>query len=112
LILEYERSGSPEYWGRIGISAQCSLVKSFYGEQATQLWVYGDEFIDGLLALSAFKTLKEIRFHGLSSFALALFGSPKFAARCVLGDKYIANIWPVRKMSSNRMLAVEKPAHQ
>jgi SAM-dependent methyltransferase len=108
LILEYERSASPEYWRAHGRSSPCVRVKSFYGSQTTQLWVYGDEFINGLLAINGFSKLKETRFHGISSVVLAITGSPCTAARCVWGDHFTANLWPIRNITSNRLLAVEK----
>lgn len=111
LILEYERSGSPEYWHKHGLSSACARVDSFYGKQRTQLWVYGDEFIDGLLAIHGFRKHKEIRFHGLTSVILAITGSPIFAAKFVWGDQRITNIWPFSSVASNRILAVEKLAH-
>jgi len=112
LIMEYERSSSPDYWSVHGASAACVRVETFYGRVKTQLWAYGDEFIDGLLTIHAFRKLAEIRFHGLSSLALALTGSPRLATHCVIGDKILTNHWPIRCLASNRMLAVEKLAHQ
>ena len=112
LIMEYERSGSPEYWSKHGLSSACVRVDTFYGRVKTQLWAYGDEFIDGILTLNGFRTIAEMRFHGLSSLALALTGSPRFASRCVIGDRFLTNRWPIRHLASNRMLAVEKLAHQ
>ena len=112
LVLEYERSGSPEYWSKHGASSACVRVDTFYGRVKTQLWAYGDEFIDGLLTIHSFSKLAEIRFHGLSSLALALTGSPRLASHCSFGDKILTNLWPVRHLASNRMLAVEKLAHQ
>lgn len=110
LILEYERSGSPEYWRKHGLSSPCARVDSFYGRQQTQLWVYGDEFIDGLLVIQGFKKQKEFRFHGLTSVALAMTGSPNVAAKFCWGDRCIANVWPFNRAASNRILAVKKLA--
>jgi SAM-dependent methyltransferase len=110
LILEYERSGCVEYWRKYGLSAACVRVESFYGAARTQLWVYGDEFINGLLAIHSFKTQKEARFHGVSSMVLAITGSPHVASRFVWRDRKLANLWPIRNMASNRILAVEKLA--
>jgi SAM-dependent methyltransferase len=112
LILEYERSGSPEYWSKHGPSAACVRVETFYGDVKTQLWAYGDQFIDGLLTMHSFRTIKELRFHGISSLALALTGCPDLASHCVMGDEFFANRWPIRYLASNRMLAVEKLTHQ
>jgi SAM-dependent methyltransferase len=112
LVLEYERSGSPEYWSNHGTSSACVRVETFYGRVKTQLWAYGDEFIDGLLTIHAFSTIAEIRFHGLSSLALAITASPRFASRCVIGDRFLTNRWPIRYIASNRMLAVEKFTQQ
>jgi SAM-dependent methyltransferase len=110
LILEYERSGSPEYWQEHGLSSACTLVDSFYGSIKTQLWVYADRFIDELLKTHHFKTLKERRFHGLSSILLAITSSPKIASRFTFADQHLSRIWPFRYVASNRMLAVKKLA--
>jgi SAM-dependent methyltransferase len=112
LILEYERSGSPEYWWKHGPSAVCVCVDTFYGRVETQLWAYGDQFIDTLLVGQGLQTVKEFRFHAISSIILALTGSPTIASRFVLADSGIANIWPFKHVASNRMLAVKKPAGQ
>jgi SAM-dependent methyltransferase len=110
LILEYERSGSPEYWRTHGPFASCKCVNSFYGSVKTQLWVYGDRFIDNLLSQHKLTTQKEERFHGVSSIVLSLSGAPGLAARFVLGDRMLANIWPVSTVASNRILAIKKLA--
>lgn len=111
LILEYERSGSAEYWLEHGISAPCSRVRTFYGGVETQLWAYSDQFVDGLLAVHGFETIRETRFHGMSSLVLAVTGSPRFSSRFVFCDSWLANMWPVRHFTSNRILAVKKLAH-
>ena len=59
LILEYERSGSPEYWWKHGFASACARVDTFYGRVETQLWAYGDQFIDGLLRFMASKESKK-----------------------------------------------------
>ena len=109
LVLEYERSGSPDHWINHGFEAPCVLATTFYGSLKTDLWVYGDQFIDGLIATTGFKVLLEKRFHCLSSLVLAVTGTPTLATRCVYGDSLFARIWPIRKLASNRFLAVEKP---
>jgi hypothetical protein len=108
LILEYERSASFEYLRRNGFSRACCRVETFYGKVPTWVWVYGDGFIDGLLAASGFDRIIEARFHALSSVVLALTKSPAIAARFTFGDQAIAQIWPFRAIASNRILAVEK----
>lgn len=108
LILEYERSNSPEYWWKHGFSAPSVLVDTFYGGVKTQLWAYSDQFVDGLLARNDFDSVKERRFHGLSSVVLAVTRSPHLASYFVLGDKLFANLPLIRALASNRMLAVKK----
>ena len=109
LIVEYERSGSLEYRLQYGVSS-CLPVTAFYGNGQTQLWAYGDEFIDGILALYRFKIIREKRFHGLSSIVLSLTNSPQLASRFLWKDSRLANLWPIRSITSNRMLAVKKLA--
>ena len=104
-------SGSPEYWLHHGLSSACVRVDTFYGRVKTQLWAYGDQFIDGLLAMHEFTKVKEFRFHGLSSVVLAITGSPTIASNFIIGDNYLANVWPLRNLTSNRILAVKKVAH-
>jgi SAM-dependent methyltransferase len=110
LILEYERSASFEYIKKNGFSNGCCRVETFYGRVPTNIWVYGDGFIDGLMAASGFERVAETRFHALSSVVLAATKSPTFAARFTPGDRVIAQIWPFRTIASNRILAVEKIA--
>ena len=111
LILEYERSGSPDYWLQHGLSAPCVRTTTFYGKVSTQLWAYGDQFIDNLLNNNNFKRLNELRFHGISSAALAVTKSPRLSSYFTVADHYLANLWPIRHLASNRILAVEKLAH-
>src|ERR1019366_2593852 len=108
LVIEYERSASFEYLSRNGFSRGCCRMETFYGNAATHVWVYGDGFMDGLLAASGFERITETRFHALSSIALALSKSPAFATRFTFGDRTLAQIWPFKTIASNRMLAVEK----
>jgi SAM-dependent methyltransferase len=110
LILEYERSASFEYLGKGSFSRGCCRVDTFYGNAPTKIWVYGDGFINGLLASSGFSPIREKRFHAISSIALAIFGSPAIASKFTLGDPIIAQIWPFRAIASNRILAIEKLA--
>lgn len=112
LILEYERSGSPDYWLNHGLFSPCVRVDTFYGRIDTQLWAYGDQFIDGLLAVYDFRKIIELRFHGISSLVLAMTGSPRLASHCLVADRFLANHWPFSCLASNRMLAVEKLTHQ
>ena len=111
LILEYERSGSFEYWRKHGPSSPCVRVNTFYGGVKTELWAYGDGFVDGILTLNGFKTIAESRFHAVTSLALAATGSPRIANYFSVGDQFLANLWPIRYVASNRILAVEKPTH-
>lgn len=112
LIMEYERSASFEYLSRNGFSRGCCRVETFYGRVPTHVWVYGDGFVDGLLTASGFGQLEETRFHAFSSVVLAFTKSPAIAARFTLGDRTIAQVWPLRAIASNRILAVEKLADQ
>jgi len=112
LIIEYERSASFEFLLRNGFSRGCCRVETFYGRVPTHVWVYGDAFVDRLLAASGFATITERRFHALSSIVLAATGSPALAARFTYGDRRIAQVWPFRTIASNRILAIEKSADQ
>lgn len=111
LILEYERSASFEYLWPRKASGACVRVKSFYGSFETYLWVYGDGFVNGLLAASGFRLLAERRFHALSTVALAITKSPRIATWFTLGDSLFAQIWPLKLIASNRILALEKFAN-
>ena len=108
LILEYERSASFEHLRLAQTCPACIRVESFYGSLATHLWVYGDGFINGLLAASGFSLLTERRFHALSSVALAITKSPRIASKFTPGDSFLAQCWPLRLIASNRILALEK----
>jgi SAM-dependent methyltransferase len=108
LILEYERSASFEYLWLQKASGACVRVKSFYGSFETYLWVYGDGFVNGLLAASGFRLLAERRFHALSSLALAITKSPRIATWFTTGDSLWAQMWPLKLIASNRILALEK----
>jgi SAM-dependent methyltransferase len=110
LIIEYERSASFEHFCRNGGSQACIRVKTFYGSVPTSLWVYGDEFIDGLLAASGFSRIEELRFHALSSVVLSATNSSKIASWFTPRDRYFAQHWPLKLFASNRILAVEKIA--
>jgi SAM-dependent methyltransferase len=108
VILEYERSASFEHLWRAKSCPACIRVKSFYGSFETHLWVYGDGFIDGLLAASGFTLLTERSFHALSSVALAITNSPRIATTFTLWDSFFAQCWPLKLIASNRILALEK----
>jgi SAM-dependent methyltransferase len=110
LILEYERSASFEHLCRYPRWQSCLRVKTFYGSLPTQLWVYGDGFIDGLLSASGLRPICDVRFHALSSVILAVTNSPKLASWFTCGDRLLAQFWPLRSIASNRILAIEKPA--
>ena len=112
LILEYERSASPEYSRENPFQRNCCRVKTFYGEAPTYLWVYGDGFVDGLLSAFGFARIAEERFHILSSIVYAISGSITIASRCAATDKVFRRVWPFKLAAANRMLAVEKLANQ
>jgi SAM-dependent methyltransferase len=112
LILEYERSGSPEYWRTYGINKPCVYVETFYGDARTNLWAYDDSFIDGLLTLNGFETLRQLRFLGVPSLVLAVTGCADFAVHFSWADLELSNHWPFKKLASNRILAVKKTGNQ
>jgi SAM-dependent methyltransferase len=112
LILEYERSASPEYFRENAFRRSCCRVKTFYGQAPTYLWVYGDGFIDGLLSAFGFGRIAEKRFQILSSIVCAFTGSVAVASRCAVTDGFFGRIWPFKRAAANRMLAVEKLADQ
>jgi SAM-dependent methyltransferase len=108
LIVEYERSGSFEYRFKDNFSRNCCRIETFYGNAATHLWVYSDEFFDGILSSANFSLRAERRFHALSSVALAITNSSAKASLFTFADGWLAQIWPFRNIASNRMLVVEK----
>jgi SAM-dependent methyltransferase len=112
LILEYERSASPEYFRENAFRRNCCRVRTFYGTAPTYLWVYGDGFIDGLLSAFGFGRVAEKKFHILSSIMYALTGSVQVAARFAVADSILARVWPFNRAAANRILAVEKLADQ
>lgn len=108
LILEYERSGSFEHLMAAKGGRSCVRVLTFYGDSTTHLWVYSDGFIDGLLSVSGFCCLAQRRFHALSSVVLAATRSAQIGSWFTLGDRFLAQRWPLRAIASNRILALKK----
>ncbi len=111
VILEYERSGSAEYIWQRGFGSSAARFVTFFGQETTYVWAYGDRFINGIIAVNGLKIVRSRWLHCLSALALAVVHNPTWSTPLAATDCVVARLPVFRAIASNRILVAEKVAH-